>query len=134
MTVLQAGNDRILLKTRCGVLESAGPQVVTAVGAGEALQRIPTATFDVAILCHSLTAAERAAVAAAVHRCNASTPVLLVESNQYAKGARPVGIDGLLDPHPRNLIQAVRSILGMPESDGAAAKLIPLARCSQRPH
>src|SRR5579875_1561971 len=102
---LQAGNDQSLLKTRGGVLESAGLRVVNADGLQDALDQLQPLAFDLLILCHSLAEAERTTITAAARRCNPRIRVLLVGIGRDLLDSPPAGVDALLDAHPQRLVR-----------------------------
>lgn len=110
LTALQIGVDPVLLRTRGAVIESAGFQVVSVASALQATAAIRATPFDVVILCHSLSRSHRVTLAAAVHRLNASVPVLLVSGGPGSNMAATDGMDGVLEPEPDRLLLGLRRI------------------------
>ena len=108
---LQIGNDPLLLRSRTGLLRTAGLQSLVLVGLAEALDRIPSATWDVAILCHTLSSADRAAVIAALRRRNPHAPILLIGRRSYTPDAEADGVDLVLSASPAKIIAALRDLL-----------------------
>ena len=108
---LQIGNDLLLMQTRTGLLAAAGLQGQSLSGLDEALERIPSTHWDVAILCHTLSREERAAVTAALRRRNPRAPVLLVSRRSYPAPGEGEGCDLLLSSNPVQLIATLRHLL-----------------------
>ena len=101
----------MLLRTRGAVLESAGLRVVIVDSVPPAVGIIRAGTFDVAILCHSLSRGDRLKLTAAIRRRNPSALILLVSGEPGANTAERDGIDAVLEPEPWRLLQRLRSIL-----------------------
>jgi hypothetical protein len=108
---LHIGNDSLLLQSRAGLLVAAGLQVLNLVGSAQALDRIPSARWDVAILCHTLSRAERATLLAALRRRNCRAPILLVGRRSYTPPAEIDGFDAVLSPAPAKMIAALGAVL-----------------------
>lgn len=116
MTVLHVGKDAILLKARAGVLASAGLVPVSSCSIRQALEHIKTGSFAAAILCHSLDAAERAALAAAFRANNPCAPVLLVGEDRFGHGFEDAAdcVDAVLGSDPARLVAKLRRMLPLP--------------------
>ncbi|HTV83440.1 MAG TPA: hypothetical protein VME18_12375 [Acidobacteriaceae bacterium] len=108
---LQIGNDALLMQTRTGLIAEAGLEVLNLVGLAEALVRIPSAYWDAAILCHTLSRADRAAVIAALRRRNPRAPVLLVARRSYMPPGEAAEFDLVLSATPAKMIAALRVLL-----------------------
>lgn len=111
LTALQIGKDSNLLKTRGGVVETAGLRVITACGVMQALDRITSTPPDVAILCHTLAHNERAEIAATVHRRNPHALVVLIAQGRFAAHSPDEGFDAVLGSDPALLVEGLRRIL-----------------------
>lgn len=111
LRALQIGNDSLLMQTRIGLLQAAGLQVQNLHHPGEALDCIPRARWDVAILCHTLTRAERAVVIAALRRRHPRAPILLVARRSYTPPIDASGFHLVLSPNPVKMIAALRGLV-----------------------
>ncbi len=108
---LQVGNDSLLMQSRAGLLAAAGLQVLDLSGLAEALDRIPSAHWDVAILCHTLSRTDRASIIAALRHRNPRAPVLLIARRSYTPPSDMDGFDVVLSPGPAKMIAALRRLL-----------------------
>jgi CheY-like chemotaxis protein len=114
--ILLAGQDPRLLSTRAAVLKKTGAEVVSC-NASEALKVVESKTFDLVVLCHSVTAGEAEMIADSSRKHSDKTRVLLVIS-----GARPESLgdaakfDAVTLPDPAQLIaQAAELLQGLPD-------------------
>ncbi len=117
---LQIGDDPLLLESRTGVLATAGLQTLNLFGLAEALARIPSAQWDAAVLCHTLSPADRAAVIAALRLRNPEAPVLLVARRSYTPEGETEGGDQVLSASPGKMIAGVRELLNQLSEQAAA--------------
>lgn len=111
LTALHIGIDDALLRSRTGLLEKAGLRVITAERLSGDGDRIAAENFDLAVLCHSLPADERAALARCLRRRNPAAPILLVDELPAPESAQPANIDGVLNRSPGPLIEGLRRII-----------------------
>jgi DNA-binding NtrC family response regulator len=109
--VLQIGNDSLLMQSRTGLLAAAGLQVLNLSGRAEALDRIPSVPWDLAILCHTLNRADRAAIVEALRRRNPRAPILLVARRVYTPPGESSAFDSVLSPTPARMIAALRDVV-----------------------
>lgn len=77
--ILLAGNDSKLLATRAAVLAQTHANVTCCI-ALEALEALDRESFDLVVLCHSLTPSQAAAITERVHQRQPKISVLLVAS------------------------------------------------------
>lgn len=77
--ILLAGNDSKLLATRGAVLAQTHANVTCCI-ALEALDVLDRESFDLVVLCHSLTPSQAAAITECVHQRQPKISVLLVAS------------------------------------------------------
>lgn len=98
------------MQTRTGLLAAAGLDALNIAGLAEALDRIHSTNWDVAILCHTLSATERTMAIAALRRRNPCAPILLVARRSYIPAAEAEGIDLILSAKPAKMIAALRDI------------------------
>lgn len=99
------------MRSRTGLIQSAGLQVVDLVGLTEFADRIASCRWDVAILCHTLSRAERAAILVELRRRNPRAPVLLIARRSYTPPGEAAGFDAVLDPNPQEFVRALRRAL-----------------------
>lgn len=116
----------MLLETRRRVLESMGLTVVTARGAAETLRRLPQLQFDLAILCHSLSAEDRQQIAAALRQANPAAAILLVGRGSGGQiGDGNADIDAVVDPDPERLTETLRRVLHLKKQPGQSSEPDP---------
>lgn len=99
------------MRSRTGLLAAAGLQVQNFAGLAEALDGIPSAAWDVAILCHTLSSADRAAIVAALRRRHPRAPILLIGRRSDTPAGEAHGVDFVLSPSPAKMIAALRDLL-----------------------
>lgn len=117
LKALQIGNDLLLMQTRTGVLAGAGLKVMNLAGLAEALVHIPSGRWDVAILCHTLSRADRGAIIALLRRRNPRAPVLLVGRRSYTPAVEADQVDLVLSANPAKMIATLRELLQQPPQE-----------------
>lgn len=132
LTALHIGADPVLLQTRGALLESAGLRVVCLDSVSRALEAVWAAPFDLAILCHSLSRRDRRHLLAAIRRRNPSALVLLVSAGPGVSMAAKEGLDAVLEPEPRILLQRLREILRAKAAGGAASDALKARQANSR--
>lgn len=112
-SILVYGRDKVLLKTRCWILERGGYLTLSASDRGE-IANIPPVTL--VILCHLLEAndCDAATNGTKVRWPHIKTLVLtkhFLEPSFNAAGAPSLNLDG-----PTTLIETVRELVGNPDA------------------
>jgi CheY-like chemotaxis protein len=111
--ILLAGNDFRLLATRAAVLAKTPASVsVTCCNAWEAMMVLESESFDLVVLCHSLSTQQTSDITARVHQRLPKARILLVVSN-IASDALHSGIkfDATSPPDPIHLIRETSELL-----------------------
>jgi DNA-binding NtrC family response regulator len=111
LKILLTGSDSRLLATRAAVLSKTGATVVfySAIDTLEVLNRD---SFDLVVLCHSLTLAESAVIVDKVHQKIPGTKILMVTSDLDRCELNENGkIDATSIPEPAQLIARVKELL-----------------------
>ena len=109
--ILLVGQDFRLLATRAAVLEKTHASVVCC-NMMEALTILDSESFDVVVLCHSLSEAQVSEVADAVHRRWPRTRVLMVVSDvSQERHYRGVEFDATSSAEPKRLIRRTSELL-----------------------
>jgi DNA-binding NtrC family response regulator len=109
--ILLTGSDSRLLATRAAVLSKTGATVVfySAIDTLEVLNRD---SFDLVVLCHSLTQAELTVIVDKVHQKIPGTKILMVTSDLDRCELNENGkIDATSIPEPAQLIARVKELL-----------------------
>ncbi len=109
--ILVVGNDTVLLKTRAAVLRVSGFKAITAQGIDQARMTAGYFAFNAALLCHTLTAEERDALALDLG-CHAKckTPIMKLYTQQC---------------QPASLIASVRELVGRSREADPAHSMAP---------
>jgi CheY-like chemotaxis protein len=109
--ILLAGSDSRLLATRAAVLAKTGAAVVHHTSI-EALEVLDRQTFDLVVLCHTLSQTDVAAIVDKVHRKISGAKILMVSSE--LDGYR-IHLDSKIDaismPEPGHLIALANELL-----------------------
>jgi CheY-like chemotaxis protein len=109
--ILLIGQDFRLLATRAAVLSRTDASVISC-NAGEALGILGGETFDLVVLCHSLSETQATEITDAVHRQWPETKILLVVSDivqeRFYAGLES---DATSSPEPAHLIRRANELL-----------------------
>ncbi|MBV9075132.1 MAG: hypothetical protein JOZ10_16020 [Acidobacteria bacterium] len=108
IVALLVGEDPVVLETRSMVLRSVGYAVVSCLSTATAFGIFVDGDFDVVILCHSIPATERTALARAVHGYSPGTPVALVSAGYPAQDS---SVDAVIENEPKQLLQELPKLL-----------------------
>jgi DNA-binding NtrC family response regulator len=111
LTAIHIGADSVLLQSRTPILEQAGLRVANADSLAQGLARVGAASFDLAVLCHSLGRTDRLNLAAAIRRSNPSALVVLVSGGSGVHTVEKEGMDAVLEPEPHRLLAGLRRLL-----------------------
>lgn len=111
LKALQFGNDEFLMRSRSAVMGSAGFQVRSLLAIEARRGEVTSSPWNVAILCHTLSTAERAAIVAELRRSNPKAPILLVNQVSYAPASETDGLDGVLDAHPDRMLRGLSRVM-----------------------
>lgn len=107
--LLSIGADPSVLATRSDVLKRAGYLVSTASSETSARQIMQEAGFDLVVVCHSLTVADRRKVIAAAQESQRRPKIIAIhrEERESAADANVHSLDG-----PDRLLQVIAEVLG----------------------
>jgi CheY-like chemotaxis protein len=109
--ILLAGNDFRLLATRAAVLAKTEASV-TCCNASEAMKVLESETFDLVVLCHSLTATQAAEITDRVHQRLPGTKILLVVSGVASELLYSgIPFDATSPTDPNHLIRRTSELL-----------------------
>ncbi|MCU1247661.1 MAG: hypothetical protein JWQ49_690 [Edaphobacter sp.] len=109
--ILLAGSDSRLLATRAAVLSKTGATVVHH-SPIETLEVLDRQTFDLVVLCHTLSESEIGMIADKVHRKISGAKILMVTSELDGYRIRVDGkIDATAMPEPGHLIALAKELL-----------------------
>jgi len=108
--ILSVSYDQSLLRTRQQILESKGHTVTSACGLTNALEHCDSDTpFDLFILGHSIPHAEKESL---IEHFRAKRPAAQVVALKRIGEEYVTGADLLIEPNPRELLDAVNLISG----------------------
>jgi DNA-binding response OmpR family regulator len=124
--ILLVGNDFRLLTTRAAVLAQTKAKVVCC-NALEVMQVLQDKSFDLVILCHSLTGKQTSEITAIVRQKMPRTKILMIIFDT-SEGGPPKGValDAVISADPRGLVrrtseilrqQSIQSTEKLPETD-----------------
>jgi DNA-binding response OmpR family regulator len=115
--ILLVGDDFRLLATRAALLTKTGASTVCC-SAAEMQKDLEGESFNLAVLCHSLSEEDARSSAALVHRRWPEAKVFLVESSvSLNKTFEGVALDGMISSAPSALLAQMISVLGaLPKS------------------
>jgi len=109
--ILLAGSDPRLLATRAAVLSKTGAAVVYG-NPMETLSILDRETFDLVVLCHTLTEPDVAAIVDNVHRKIPDAKILMVTSSLSGYRMRVDSkIDATSMPEPGHLVALAKELL-----------------------
>jgi DNA-binding response OmpR family regulator len=109
--ILLAGSDSRLLATRAAVLSKTGATIVHH-SPIETLEVLDRQTFDLVVLCHTLSESEIGLIADKVHRKISGAKILMVTSELDGYRIRVDGkIDATAMPEPGHLIALAKELL-----------------------
>jgi CheY-like chemotaxis protein len=109
--ILLAGGDSRLLETRAAVLAKTGASVA-CYSAAKALEILDEETFDLVVLCHSLSDPDVALVVEKVRKKVPDTKILVVASNADRYGLpRENKVDATTLPEPERLVALAKELL-----------------------
>jgi DNA-binding response OmpR family regulator len=108
--LLSIGADPSVLATRSDVLKRAGYLVSTASSESSARQILGQGGFDLVVVCHSLSSADRSKVVQAV-RASEKAPKIVAISRQSEPEADADGSVHSLDG-PAKLLECIAEVLG----------------------
>ncbi|MEO8725295.1 MAG: hypothetical protein ABI383_04160 [Acidobacteriaceae bacterium] len=107
IVVLHVGIDSTLLTSRSEVLRRAGFIIVPTASVAEAMRIFLSGDFDMVIVCHSTSAAERRALVNLVHSHSSSVPVVLV--TMFPE--QDFIVDAVVDNEPKELARELARVL-----------------------
>lgn len=128
LTAIHIGTDSVLLRTRAAVLETAGVRVINAVSPAQGLERIRAGSFDLAVLCHTLSRNDRLNLASAIRQINPSALILLVSGGPGVHAVEKDGMDAILEAEPHRLLEGFRGMLPSPPRSGGVLRSQEMAR------
>jgi CheY-like chemotaxis protein len=109
--ILLAGDDFRLLATRAAVLAKTNASV-TCCNAWEAMEILERKTFDLVVLCHSLSAKQAAEITERVHQRLPQAKILLVVSNVVSESLYSgIKFDATTPADPIHLIRETSELL-----------------------
>ena len=108
--ILLIGNDFSLLTTRAAVLAQTKARL-TCCNALEAGQVLQGKSFDLVVLCHSLTRTEAEEIAERTHRILPGAKILMVSSASSQDPPKGIGFDGMVSSGPAGLIRRASELL-----------------------
>lgn len=107
--ILAAGQDPVVLSSRCSVLRSAGYIVQSASSIAEAIDRYFDVDFDFVLLCHSIPVEDRDRLIRVIRSSGSQIPIYTVDS---ASVDFQTGLaDGILSSGPGDLIKELDATL-----------------------
>lgn len=104
------------MQTRTGLIAAAGLEAINVAGLAETLQHLVSAQWNVAILCHTLSRADRAAIIAVLRRRNPLAPIFLVARRGYTPAEEAAGFDAVLSSVPAKMIATLREFVTQQQS------------------
>jgi CheY-like chemotaxis protein len=111
--ILLIGDDFRLLATRAALLAKTGASTVCC-NPAEVQKDLERESFDVVVLCHSLSEEEARKAAEFAHRRWPEAKVFLIESNvPLDKTFDGVAIDGTISSTPGTLFEQMSAVLQM---------------------
>lgn len=109
--ILLVGNDSRLLVTRAAVLAQTKASIACC-NASEAAQALEGESFDLVVLCHSLTGKQADGIVEMVHQKLPGAKILMITSvssqDQPSKG---VVFDGVISADPAGLVSRASALL-----------------------
>jgi CheY-like chemotaxis protein len=110
--ILLVGQDPRLLETRAAVLAKVQAAVICQ-DTTESLKILERETFDLVVLCHSLSENQADEIAGVIRRRWPRTKILLVVSNlSQERFHKAMELDGTSSPEPSRLIRRAAELLG----------------------
>lgn len=113
--ILTVGHEAIVQETRSSVLRACGYVVESASSAPEAIDRFRTGDFDLVLLCHSLSDADKEWLIRQIRADGSCVPILCVAPISHHPSERFVEMT--VDSHPDELLRGIENAL-----NGASGK------------
>ncbi|MEO6120526.1 MAG: hypothetical protein ABIP12_07550 [Terriglobales bacterium] len=108
--LLSIGTDPSVLATRSDVLKRAGYLVSTASSESSARQILGQGGFDLVVVCHSLTSADRLKIMQAVRATETSPKLVAINRSPEPEAAADASIHSL--DGPDRLLECIAEVLG----------------------
>ena len=108
IVALHVGTDPMLLSTRTDVLRRTGLNIVPAASVAEAMKMFLAGDYDVVIVCQSVPADSRRALANLVHSHSSSVPVILITIIPE----QDLLVDAIVNGEAAKLVEEMPQILG----------------------
>lgn len=119
VVILVVGQDPVILQTRSSILRSAGYAAREASTIAEAIDLFQNGDFDLVLLCHSLSVADRDRIVRFVRSGGSRVPIYTVSS---ASGDFQAGsADRVLSSRPQDLIKELETTLPVEHSPRSMA-------------